>query len=99
MENEEDFSWEDDEADDSSASIATAARNTEAPKVQPLDPDTAVKKSPDPSSQVNTPANTSPRVSSEESYDVVSGNVSASGEGKKGNEAAEESSDGDSDWE
>ncbi|KAJ3896799.1 hypothetical protein GG344DRAFT_84951 [Lentinula edodes] len=99
MENEEDFSWEDDEADDSSASIATAAKNTEAPKVQPLDPDPVAKKSPDPSSQVNTPANTSPRVSSEESYDVVSGNVSASGEGRKGNEAAEESSDGDSDWE
>ncbi|KAJ3733479.1 hypothetical protein DFJ43DRAFT_1067318 [Lentinula guzmanii] len=97
MENEDDFSWEDDEADDGSAS--TLPKNNETPKAQPSDSDPAANKSSAPSSHLNTPANTSPRVSSEESYDVVSGNVSASGEKEDEKKAVEESSDGDSDWE
>ncbi|KAJ4483265.1 hypothetical protein J3R30DRAFT_3447298 [Lentinula aciculospora] len=99
MENEDDFSWEDDEADNGSASIVS--KNTDTPRAQPSAPDTAVHKTSAPSSQIHTPATTSPRVSSEESYDVVSGNVSANGEGKEDEKKAteEESSDGDSDWE
>ncbi|KAJ3830149.1 hypothetical protein F5880DRAFT_1517664 [Lentinula raphanica] len=101
MENEDEFSWEDDEVDEGSTSTSTAPK---VPKIQGPDSELAVKKTSAPSSQVHTPATTSPRVSSEESYDVVSGNVSASGEGKedekkKKPEAAEDSSDGDSDWE
>jgi len=59
-----------------------------------------------PSSEAPTPASTSPRDSSEESYDVVSsasGNVSASAEGKgrvrKEKTGEESEGDADSDWE
>ncbi|KAF5393224.1 hypothetical protein D9757_000709 [Collybiopsis confluens] len=88
VESEEEFSWEDDEGDDNAA-----PKKDKNERTQPSASVTA--RSPEPSSQANTPANTSPRESSEESYDVVSGNVSASGEAKK----MVEESDGDSDWE
>jgi hypothetical protein len=92
---EEDFSWEDD--DDESVAPESkslgASQRTLAPKkatdagdVQSL-----------PSSQFHTPMTLSPR-ESEDSFDVVSGNVSAAGdmqERAKGGEEDEE----ESDWE
>ncbi|KAK0195451.1 hypothetical protein F5146DRAFT_1025595 [Armillaria mellea] len=99
MDNEEDFSWEDDDDDDevpSGAPQAEALHSSEGtihPKGQPLVANTSV-----PSSQTHTPATTSPRESSEESYDLLSsGNVSETKiSGKK---AVDSSDDGDSDWE
>ncbi|KAE9411305.1 hypothetical protein BT96DRAFT_869971 [Gymnopus androsaceus JB14] len=89
-ENEEDFSWEDDEVEDGAATAVPKNAETE-------------EKSSAPASQVNT-ANTSPRRSSEESYDVVSGNVSVSGEREDEDEEKQKEkptaeSDVDSDWE
>jgi hypothetical protein len=53
-----------------------------------------------PSSQAHTPANTSPRESSEDSYDLISsGNMSASGEEKAPGKRSDDVEDGDSDWE
>ena len=98
---EDDFSWEDD--DDESV----------APESRPLDAVTssqrtlAPKKAADasdvhslPSSQFHTPTTMSPRDSSEESYDVISGNASAVGDVKEGAKKNEEDEDEDeSDWE
>lgn len=89
-ENEEDFSWEDDEVEDGAATAVPKNAETE-------------EKPSAPASQVNT-ANTSPRRSSEESYDVVSGNVSVSGEREDEDEEKQKEkptaeSDVDSDWE
>ncbi|KAF9062445.1 hypothetical protein BDP27DRAFT_1336626 [Rhodocollybia butyracea] len=95
MENEDDFSWEDDDVDDGSASNVT--KKAESPEAHPSE-SSGPEKSSAPSSQINTPANTSPRESSEDSYDVVSGNVSASGEAQQ-EEKKDTESDGDSDWE
>jgi len=51
------------------------------------------------SSQVATPATTSPRLSSEDSYDLVSsGNASATGEAKPTGGKGDDN-DADSDWE
>lgn len=51
-----------------------------------------------PSSQAVTPATTSPRLSSEDSYDLVSsGNASTAGEAPAGQKGDE--NDADSDWE
>lgn len=51
-------------------------------------------------SQTPTPATSSPRESSEDSYDVVSsGNVSEARTGESKNIKEGESDDGDSDWE
>ncbi|KAK0212800.1 hypothetical protein DFS33DRAFT_1284583 [Desarmillaria ectypa] len=98
MDNEEDFSWEDDDDDEvlSGAVKADALQSSEGtihPKGQPLAADTSV-----PPSQTHTPATTSPRESSEESYDLLSsGNVSETK--TSGKKAVDSSDDGDSDWE
>ncbi|KAL0573523.1 hypothetical protein V5O48_008428 [Marasmius crinis-equi] len=114
VESDEDFSWEDEDGDeDASAKDATPTSvtpgETLAPAANPsakgIAADKPEKGSATPiSPQANTPATTSPRHSSEESYDLVSsGNVSASGDGKKKNDKGEpskaDSDDGDSDWE
>ncbi|KAJ6587061.1 hypothetical protein DFH09DRAFT_1259982 [Mycena vulgaris] len=96
-ESEEDFSWEDE--DESTPS--TAAPNS-APTPVALEKPSQTTLSATlsaPPSETPTPANTSPRESSEESYDVVSSdNASAPGKGKR--EKTGESDDGgDSDWE
>jgi hypothetical protein len=88
---EDDFSWEDDEDDESSA----PRKEVQSSRLT-LEPDPATK------SQQKTAISThmSPRQSSEESYDVVSGNVSVS-EGSEVTKQAKEgdADDGDSDWE
>ncbi|KAF7315538.1 BSD domain-containing protein [Mycena indigotica] len=85
-ESEEDFSWEDD--DDATPGAATAKSPTAAS-------DAAHTVISVPSSGAPTPATTSPRESSEESYDVVSSD--GAGKDKADKKAAE--SDNDSDWE
>ncbi|KAK0225956.1 hypothetical protein IW262DRAFT_1457205 [Armillaria fumosa] len=97
MDNEEDFSWEDDDDEGPSGALqAEALHSSEGtihPKGQPLVANTSV-----PSSQTHTPATTSPRESSEESYDLLSsGNVSETK--TSGRKAVDSSDDGDSDWE
>ncbi|THV02394.1 hypothetical protein K435DRAFT_775592, partial [Dendrothele bispora CBS 962.96] len=101
-ESDEDFSWEDDETEDSTTTQSESKTTPTPPSLTAAaaaDDTTATG----PSSQPNTPANTSPR-ESEDSYDLVSsGNVSASGEDKTATKkpAPTESDDGDddSDWE
>ncbi|KAL0068851.1 hypothetical protein AAF712_004182 [Marasmius tenuissimus] len=116
VESDEDFDWEDEDGDeDASVKNATptsiksvaatltpqASTPANVPSSDKSDKGTATPLSP----QANTPANTSPRHSSEDSYDLVSsGNVSASGDTKKdsskGKPSTEDSDDdGDSDWE
>lgn len=93
-EEDDDFAWEDDEdeaqtparADKPELPVPTAAKE---PAPQPATAAAAVAATLEtptkpatshPPSQVATPANTSPRHSSEGSYDVVSSNVSNAGE-------------------
>ncbi|KAJ7287806.1 hypothetical protein C8J57DRAFT_1117863 [Mycena rebaudengoi] len=97
-ESEEDFSWEDEE--DSTPPTAKPATTSsyslpEKPSEKALEPLSA------PPSETPTPANTSPRESSEESYDVVSSdNGSSSTKGKREPKKTGEPDDGDdSDWE
>ncbi|KLO20355.1 hypothetical protein SCHPADRAFT_948566 [Schizopora paradoxa] len=102
-ESEEDFSWEDDEEENSTPSashdsvppIAAQTQSSLAPRISS---DTVLADSKSyPSSLVTTPSNTSPRGSSEGSYDLVSNaSVSAGPEAKK---AEEDDDDADSDWE
>ncbi|KAK0461222.1 uncharacterized protein EV420DRAFT_1530952 [Desarmillaria tabescens] len=98
MDNEDDFSWEDDDDDEapSGAAKADALQSSEGtihPKGQLLVANTSV-----PPSQTHTPATTSPRESSEESYDLLSsGNASETK--TSGKKAIDSSDDGDSDWE
>ncbi|KAG7098714.1 hypothetical protein E1B28_000627 [Marasmius oreades] len=102
---DEDFSWEDEEGEEESVTqkdtTPTSPRSRGATLTpQTKDPATSVASEGATSPQASTPANTSPRHSSEESYDLVSsGNVSASGERKKDCQAKMDSDDGDSDWE
>ncbi|KAJ7072199.1 hypothetical protein C8F01DRAFT_1102919 [Mycena amicta] len=81
-ESEEDFSWEDDEE---AAAVSKPAST---------DSDLAHTIVSVPSSEAPTPASTSPRESSEESYDVVSSDA----KDRRGKKTAE-SDDNDSDWE
>jgi len=103
-ESDEDFSWEDDDEESStppasyeSVDILTASETkSSAPPRVSSDTILADSKS-YPSSLVTTPSNTSPRGSSEGSYDVVSNaSVSAGPETRK---AEEDDDDADSDWE
>ncbi|KAF7361772.1 hypothetical protein MVEN_00521400 [Mycena venus] len=89
-ESEEDFSWED---EDESTPPAAVPKATSAP--EPSQTPSA------PASETPTPATTSPRESSEESYDVVSSdNGATAAKGKREDKKAGESDDGgDSDWE
>ncbi|KAJ7497437.1 hypothetical protein FB451DRAFT_1211459 [Mycena latifolia] len=97
-ESEEDFSWEDeDESTPSTAAPKSASTVVASEKPS----QTSLPAPPSaPPSETPTPANTSPRESSEESYDVVSSdNASAAGKGKREDRKTGESDDGDSDWE
>ncbi|ESK96690.1 hypothetical protein Moror_6753 [Moniliophthora roreri MCA 2997] len=112
IESEDDFSWEDDDAEEvPSTNQKGKTPTSEATKGQNAVPATHSAKGSTPEStsvtptspQAHTPANTSPRESSEESYDLVSsGNVSGSGEGKgpaKQTAPGDAAEDDDSDWE
>ncbi|KAJ6625491.1 hypothetical protein B0H10DRAFT_2001544 [Mycena sp. CBHHK59/15] len=91
-ESEEDFSWEDEEESTPSTANNSSITPTKKPPQKVSDTLSA------PPSETPTPANTSPRESSEESYDVVSSD--AGGKGKREQKKAGESDDGgDSDWE
>jgi hypothetical protein len=106
VESDDDFSWEDDEAEDGSSAAdqkeKTPTAEVSKGKAEALTPELAGKSSATPTSpQAQTPANTSPR-ESEDSYDLVSsGNVSGSGEGKGDAKqtTSGNTSDDDSDWE
>ena len=102
---DDEFSWEDDEEDvTASASLSknprsmndsTSSEHTLSIASKPGRP---TKKASAPSSQVATSATTSPRLSSEDSYDLVSSeNVSTAGE--KGRTKKGGDDDPDSDWE
>ncbi|KAH9855246.1 hypothetical protein C2E23DRAFT_724835 [Lenzites betulinus] len=91
--NDEDFSWEDEEEDPTSPTTKTAPSGATG---KPAEPPTATE-SPSllsasaaqtPRSRVSTPGNLSPRQSSEDSYDVVSSQVSNSGAAEAGITAA-----------
>ncbi|KAK7005638.1 carbamoyl-phosphate synthase [Favolaschia claudopus] len=97
-ESEEDFSWEDEDESTPPAAVpkpADASASSSAPE-----PSQTLSAPP---SETPTPATTSPRESSEESYDVVSsdnGAAAAAAAGKRGDKKTGESDDGgDSDWE
>jgi hypothetical protein len=88
-ESEEDFSWEDEDE----STPATAVPKSASEQVSSSEPQILSA----PPSETPTPATTSPRESSEESYDVVSSdNATAAGKGKK---TGESDDGGDSDWE
>jgi hypothetical protein len=99
---EEDFSWEDDDEESvapESQSVGAlkssmSSQRTLAPKAV----DTSDIQSLPNSSQFNTPMTMSPRESSEDSYDVVSGNVSAAGDAHEHVQKEEEEEE-ESDWE
>ncbi|KAI0775650.1 hypothetical protein BD413DRAFT_491465 [Trametes elegans] len=116
IDNEEDFSWEDEEED----ATAPAAKAVAQDAVVSTAPQEASTESPahlsasaaETRSRVSTPGNRSPRQSSEESYDVVSSQVSNNGAADGGAEKtqaqttiAEKTGEGeaeeseDSDWE
>ncbi|KAH7920782.1 hypothetical protein BV22DRAFT_1073397 [Leucogyrophana mollusca] len=112
-ETEEDFSWEDDDDDATSASAAkgvqrsstvtsavrsstSSQRTLGVPKA--ADDDSGAQSLP--SSLAPTPVTMSPRESSEDSYDVVSGNVSNAGEvSSEAHKSQDDDDDADSDWE
>ncbi|KAJ7178330.1 hypothetical protein C8R43DRAFT_973001 [Mycena crocata] len=95
-ESEEDFSWEDE--DESTPATAVPKSVSDATTSSSEKPPQATLSAPP--SETPTPANTSPRESSEESYDLVSDNASTAGKGKREDKKPGESDDGgDSDWE
>ncbi|KAF9222700.1 hypothetical protein BS17DRAFT_707797 [Gyrodon lividus] len=105
-ENEDDFSWEDDEDEPASASSAkdSAAKSLASSQRTLAPPRTmsATDIQSLPSSHAQSPV-MSPRESSEDSYDVVSGNASNAGDAQGPAEHAQEAEDSeeseDSDWE
>lgn len=107
VQNEEDFSWEDDE-DEATSPKATALSPKPSPgealtPVQTFQQSTVASTDPEklssPSSAPHTPTFASPRESSEDSYDLVSsGNVSTSGDGRLADKKPV-ADDPDSDWE
>lgn len=108
-ENEEDFSWEDDEEDVTAAAqspkIAKGVKamddSTSSEGTLGLKPKPSLKPTKDsaPPSQAATSATTSPRLSSEDSFDLVSsGNVSNTGDTKAPTKKGDDD-DADSDWE
>ena len=103
VQNDEEFSWEDDDEE------ATASTPLSKNKV-PLTPSTSseqtlglkqdMAKHARVSSQAATSASASPRLSSEDSFDLVSsGNVSVAGDTKPPKSKKEVEEDADSDWE
>ncbi|OJT13400.1 hypothetical protein TRAPUB_10035 [Trametes pubescens] len=115
--NDEDFSWEDEEEDPTSPTTKSAPKDS---KVTAAEAPTATE-SPahlsasvaETKSRVSTPGNMSPRRSSEDSYDVVSSQVSNSGaaeapidaatakvpSAEKSEEGGDQAESEDSDWE
>lgn len=96
---EEDFSWEDDDdesvaPESKSLKVLESSQRTLAPKAA----DTNDVQSLPNSSQFNTPMTMSPRVSSDDSYDVVSGNASAAGDAQE-HVQKDEDDEEESDWE
>ncbi|KAJ6499157.1 hypothetical protein C8R45DRAFT_981370 [Mycena sanguinolenta] len=88
-ESEEDFSWEDEDE----STPPAAPKPTSGPEIsQTLSA---------PPSETPTPATTSPRESSEESYDVVSSDTgtAAAGHKREDKKTGESDDGGDSDWE
>ncbi|KAJ7217909.1 hypothetical protein GGX14DRAFT_438834 [Mycena pura] len=90
IESEEDFSWEDEDE----STPPTAVMKAAAPTSPATHSQTVISV---PSSGIPTPATTSPRDSSEESYDVVSSD--GAGKHKQGDKKTNESDEGESDWE
>lgn len=99
---EEDFSWEDDDdesvAPESQSVGALKSSMSSQRTLAPKAADTSDVQSLPNSSQFNTPMTMSPRESSEDSYDVVSGNVSAAGDAQEHVQKEEEEEE-ESDWE
>ncbi|KAG1730759.1 hypothetical protein EDB19DRAFT_1929394 [Suillus lakei] len=99
---EEDFSWEDDDdesvAPESKSLGALKSSMTSQRTLAPKAADTSDVQSLPNSSQFNTPMTMSPRESSEDSYDVVSGNVSAAGDAHD-HVQKDEDEEEESDWE
>lgn len=99
---EEDFSWEDDDdesvAPESQSVGALKSSMSSQRTLAPKAVDTSDIQSLPNSSQFNTPMTMSPRESSEDSYDVVSGNVSAAGDAHEHVQKEEEEEE-ESDWE
>lgn len=96
-ENEDDFSWEDDEGESVGAKEAAMSAKALASSQHTLIPPRAT-----PASEVlSLPSShaQSPRGSSEESYDVVSGSVSSAVEEEKGKKGKKEEDAEESDWE
>ncbi|KDQ57772.1 hypothetical protein JAAARDRAFT_58356 [Jaapia argillacea MUCL 33604] len=114
IEHDEEFSWEDDDDEPGSPTPANASRSTLLqPPLDDIKPPVASELLLPPTGII-TPGQSSPRVSSEDSFDVVSSNVSASGDGKpvvkkeeeeeeddeeEEEEEDEEEDEEDSDWE
>ncbi|KAF9232274.1 hypothetical protein BU15DRAFT_55191 [Melanogaster broomeanus] len=97
-ENEDNFSWEDDEDESPSTKGAVASAKSLASSQRTLAPPRTVDVQSLPSSHAQSPA-MSPR-ESEDSYDVVSGNVSNAGDAQRPVEQAQEAGDSEeSDWE
>lgn len=113
--NDEDFSWEDEEEDPTSPTSKSAPK-----EVMTAEPPTATESpvhlsasAAETKSRVSTPGNMSPRRSSEDSYDVVSSQVSNSGaaeaaidaatakvpSAEKSEEGGDQAESEDSDWE
>ena len=102
VENDEEFSWEDDEEEATASTPLSKNKASLAASEQTLGLNRdIVQHVGAPSSQAATSASTSPRVSSEDSFDLVSsGNVSVAGDTKPPkSEREEEEEDVDSDWE
>ena len=102
VENDEEFSWEDDD-DEATASTplsknkVTLTASTSSEQTLGLN---RVNHTRAPSSQATTSASGSPRLSSEDSFDLISsGNVSVAGDTKPPAKKEEEEEDADSDWE
>jgi hypothetical protein len=105
---DEDFSWEDEEEEKTTTTVPTPQPPTSVSSApEPAAPHVDVKEVP-PSKASSTqdlaaPSAVSPRHSSEGSYDVVSSNVSTSGDAEKERKAVdeeeEEEEEEDSDWE
>ncbi len=101
--NDEDFSWEDDDDDPTSPTtkIAPTQTSENAPPKQEASPALLSAPPSETKSRVSTPGHLSPRQSSEESYDVVSSQVSSNGAAEtatlKPKKMDEEDGDGDDD--
>ncbi|KAF9565549.1 hypothetical protein CPC08DRAFT_683666 [Agrocybe pediades] len=105
-ENDEDFSWEDEE-DDPTSPVTTGSKPTQSPTDTPRNVTTKDSEQKVtlavPAAGLGTGGTSSPRVSSEDSFDMISANVSVAGDDKPTStaksKAAKEDDEADSDWE